>query len=265
MFVSDHPVLKHKLTLLRSKETSAPIFRQLLRELTFYLGYEITSSLGTTSKDFETPVGSGVGHELKERVALIPVMRAGLGMVEPMLELVPPAKVHHIGMYREKKTLCCVLYYNRLPVVVDADVAIVLEPLIATGNTLDATLIILKQWGVKKIAVMSILATDSGLAALQASHPDVSIHVGGVDSELTARGVIMPGLGDVGDRLWGTWKEKPHGAAHITDETTNVTVAGGVLIDPPTPLIASAPPSEDEAEAPAKPSPKKKQRKRGRK
>lgn len=230
VYISDHPVLKHKLTHLRSKETSTPVFRQLMRELTFYLGYEITRNLSTTTIPVETPLGKGEGHHLSSRVAIIPVMRAGLGMVDPMLELLPTAQVHHIGIYREAKTLCCVLYYNRLPAKCDSDVAIVLEPLIATGNTLDATLVILKQWGVKHIKVMSVVATHVGLAKLQEAHPDVEVHVGTIDSELNAKGYIIPGVGDVGDRLWGTVQEKPHAAASIVEGASNVAVTAGVLV-----------------------------------
>ena len=202
--VSNHPVLLHKLTLLRKKETSSKEFRQLMHELTFYLGYETTADLNAKAIDYESPVGSGSGATVADRVCLVPILRAGLGMVDAMLEVVPYAKVHHIGMYREKTSLVPILYYNRLPAEVDSDIAIVLEPMIATAGTINACLTMLKQWGVKRIKVLSIIASKPGLAALHKAHPDVQVHVAAVDNELNEDSYIVPGLGDVGDRLWGT-------------------------------------------------------------
>mmetsp|Transcript_115287 Transcript_115287/g.320616 ORF Transcript_115287/g.320616 Transcript_115287/m.320616 type:complete len:260 (-) Transcript_115287:41-820(-) len=207
--VSNHPVMQHKLSILRNKATKPNQFRRLLRELTVHLGYETTADLTVHDVPIETPVASGTGGELTERVALVPILRAGLGMSDTMQDLLPTAHVHHIGMYRDASSLVPVLYYNRLPAEVDCDLAIVLEPMIATAGTINACLSILKDWGVKRIKVLSIIAAASGLAALHKAHPDVDVYVAAVDDALTEAGYIMPGLGDVGDRLFKTPHDKP--------------------------------------------------------
>lgn len=220
--VSNHPVLLHKLTKLRSKHTSSKDFRQLMHELTFYLGYETTADLNARPIEFESPIATGNGAVVADRVCLVPILRAGLGMVDAMLEVVPYAKVHHIGMYREKNSLVPILYYNRLPAEVDSDIAIVLEPMIATAGTINACVTMLKQWGVKRIKVLSIIASKQGLSALHKAHPDVEVHVAAVDDALDEDSYIVPGLGDVGDRLWGTLKE----SAPAGDASTPSTGAG---------------------------------------
>lgn len=201
--VSTHPVLKHKITILRASSTKSPQFRQLLKELTFYLGYETTRQLNVVDKKVQTPLGSAVGHELSEKVALVPILRAGLGMCDAMLELLPMAFVHHIGMYRTGNLLP-VLYYNKLPAVPSCDRVIVLEPLIATAGSINACLNLLKDWGLSgdKITVMAVLASTTGLRKLIDAHPDINIVVGEVDEVLTDSGMVMPGVGDVGDRMY---------------------------------------------------------------
>mmetsp|Transcript_10628 Transcript_10628/g.25426 ORF Transcript_10628/g.25426 Transcript_10628/m.25426 type:complete len:261 (-) Transcript_10628:91-873(-) len=207
--ISTHPVLKHKMTLLRSKDTHPTQFRQLLREVTFYLGYEATRDLEVRDVDVTTPVATGKGKHLDTRVALVPVLRAGLGMCDAMQDLLPTAHTHHIGIYREDSSLVPILYYNRLPSEVDCDTAIILEPMIATAGTIHATVRILKDWGATNIKVLSLVAARSGLEKLVAAHPDVTVFVGEVDEKLTEAGYVIPGLGDVGDRLFGTPHEKP--------------------------------------------------------
>jgi uracil phosphoribosyltransferase len=202
MHTSAHPVLQAKLLQLRNKKSQRQTFRTLLREITYMLGYEATATLATEKAACTTPVGAATGVALSERVALVPVMRAGMGMVDPMLELIPDACVHHIGMYRNHESLKPVLYYNRLPEVCNCDVAIVLEPMVATAGTLRATIDILKEWGAPKIMVISVIGARSGLEALRSFHPDITAHIGAIDDELTEAGYIVPGLGDVGDRLY---------------------------------------------------------------
>eukprot|EP00580_Thalassiosira_gravida_P001088 CAMPEP_0201606928 /NCGR_PEP_ID=MMETSP0492-20130828/6226_1 /ASSEMBLY_ACC=CAM_ASM_000837 /TAXON_ID=420259 /ORGANISM="Thalassiosira gravida, Strain GMp14c1" /LENGTH=278 /DNA_ID=CAMNT_0048071445 /DNA_START=207 /DNA_END=1043 /DNA_ORIENTATION=- len=219
--VSKHPVLSHKLSILRSSSTSPSSFRSVLREITFHLGYEATSSLSTREIPITVPSVSNrtsnntcttaedqhieaMGHKIAERIALIPILRSGLGMVDSMLELVDNATVHHIGMYRTK-ALMPVQYYNRLPRKCDVDVAYVLDPLIATSATIISVVGILKKWGVSQIHVLSVIASKKGLSELLRHHPDVRITIGHIDEELNAEtGDVMPGLGDAGDRLFGT-------------------------------------------------------------
>mmetsp|Transcript_16259 Transcript_16259/g.35177 ORF Transcript_16259/g.35177 Transcript_16259/m.35177 type:complete len:292 (+) Transcript_16259:157-1032(+) len=220
--VSKHPVLSHKLSILRSSSTSPSSFRSVLREITFHLGYEATSTLSTRDIPITVPSASNktsnnasittaedqhieaMGHKIAERIALIPILRSGLGMVDSMLELVDNATVHHIGMYRTK-ALMPVQYYNRLPKKCDVDVAYVLDPLIATSATIISVVGILKKWGVSQIHVLSVIASKKGLSELLRHHPDVRITIGHIDEELNAEtGDVMPGLGDAGDRLFGT-------------------------------------------------------------
>jgi len=206
--VSKHPVLAHKLSVLRSSSTSPSSFRSVLRQITFHLGYEATSSLLTRDVPITVPAKDdahvdATGQKLSQKVALIPILRSGLGMVDGMLELVESATVHHIGMYRTK-TLMPVQYYNRLPKKCDVSVAYVLDPLIATSNTVVSVCGILKKWGVSEIHVIAVIASKKGLSELLNYHPDVQITVGHIDEKLNAEGDIVPGLGDAGDRLFGT-------------------------------------------------------------
>lgn len=206
MHVSNHPVLRHKISILRSSSTNSNDFRLTLREITYYLGYEATSLLSIKNKQISVPLKNDhldcMGNTLVERVALVPIMRSGLGMVESMLELLPNAGVYHIGMYKQNQTT--VQYYNRLPRVCNADVAYVLDPLLASGNSMNSLVSILKKWGVPKIHIVTVIASKEGLSTITKNHNDINITVGEIDDELTEKGSILPGLGDSGDRLYGT-------------------------------------------------------------
>ncbi|OQS06806.1 uracil phosphoribosyltransferase [Thraustotheca clavata] len=204
IIVATHPVLAHKLTKLRDSKTDANLFRHLLREITFYLGYEATHDLAVIPKNITTPLGPHQGAELATSVALVPILRAGLGMVEPMLDLLPNAVVHHIGMYRNKNSLLPVQYYNKLPKDCNIDTAIVLEPMIATAGTIIATVAILHVWGVSKVKIISTIASKSGLKELFEQHPNVEVIVAAIDENLSEEGYIVPGLGDAGDRQFAT-------------------------------------------------------------
>lgn len=222
--VSNHPVLLHKLSLMRSKEQPPREFRRLLREITFYVGYEATNNLLVQDSPVETPVATCSGFKIAETMAIVPILRAGLGMVEPMLELIPNAAVHHIGMYRQKESRRPVQYYNRLPNQDTPDVTFVLDPMIATGCTVIATVGILKNWGTKKIIVVAALASRAGIDAFHAAHPDVPVHVAAVDDVLTDGGLISPGLGDAGDRQFLTPHLDDHEMAPGTGRKRSLSV-----------------------------------------
>ena len=206
VFVAKHPILQAKLTVLRKNTTDAKVFRDVLREITFYLGYEATRDIETREVKIDTPVQKdATGHKLKTKVSLIPVLRSGLGMVEPMTQLIPYAQVFHLGLYHHKHSLVPVLYYERFPRECAADVSIVLEPMIATSKTLNATINIIKQkYGCKKIKVICVVASKHGLDELEKSHPDVDIHCCAIDDKLNDDGFVVPGLGDIGDRQFRT-------------------------------------------------------------
>jgi len=208
VFISTHPVLAHKISLLRSSSSSPSTFRCVLREITFHLGYEATKTLATKSVQLTVPLGHEhmecSGLALAEKIALIPILRSGLGMSDAMLELLPNSGVHHIGMYRGKG-LVPIQYYNRLPKQCVYDVAYILDPVISTSNTVSSVVGILTQWGVQKIHVISVLASKSGLDSLVSKYPHIQITLGAVDDELTKDGLIYPGVGDTGDRLFGTF------------------------------------------------------------
>lgn len=204
VFVSNHALIRHKLTKLRDKHTEPKKFRELIREISILLAYEATQDLALTPATVETPMGQAEGHFLAEKVGLIPVLRAGLGMVEGIWEMMPAAEVWHIGLYRDERTLHPVSYYNRLPVDPTVQVCLVLDPMLATGGTAVATVDILKKWGARRIKYIGIIAAPEGLERLNGAHPDVPIHVAAIDSHLNEIGYIVPGLGDAGDRQFGT-------------------------------------------------------------
>lgn len=204
LFPSPHPLVAHKLTKLRDVATQPKKFRELVREIAALLTYEATADLPTTSRTAQTPMGTANGVEVSEKIGLIPILRAGLGMVEGVWELIPNAEVWHIGLYRDERTLKPVEYYNKLPVAPTVDLCLVLDPMLATGGSAVATIDILKRWGAKKIKFVGILAAPEGIATLHEHHPDVAIHVAAVDSHLNEIGYIVPGLGDAGDRQFGT-------------------------------------------------------------
>ena len=204
VYESNHPLVKHKLTLMRDTRTEPKKFRELIRELAMLLCYEATTDLRVQEKTVATPMGTAAGSELRDNVGLVPILRAGLGMVDGIWEMMPGAEVWHIGLYRDEKTLKPVSYYNRLPTAPTVRVCLVLDPMLATGGSAVATVDILKKWGAERIKFVGILAAPEGIAALQEAHPDVDIHVAQIDSHLNDIGFIVPGLGDAGDRQFGT-------------------------------------------------------------
>lgn len=204
VYVSEHPLTRHKLTMLRDKKTDHRQFRELVREIAILLGYEATRDLHLKSATVETPLAETEGAYLREEIGLVPVLRAGLGMVEGIWEMMPGAQVWHIGLYRDEKTLRPVQYYNKLPVAPTVQVCLVLDPMLATGGSAAATVDLLKGWGVTRIKYVGLIASPEGIAYLGDKHPDVPIHIGAIDDHLNDVGFIMPGLGDAGDRQFGT-------------------------------------------------------------
>lgn len=204
LHISRHPLVAHKLSILRDVSTEPKKFRELVRELTWLLGYEAMADLAPRAKQVETPLEVTDGAELEPRVGLVPVLRAGLGMVDAMLELVPTAEVWHIGLYRDERTLKPVEYYNKLPDAATVQICLILDPMLATGGSAAATVDILKAWGAVRIKQVSLIAAPEGVATLSGAHPDVDIHVAAIDRALNERGYIVPGLGDAGDRMYGT-------------------------------------------------------------
>jgi len=204
VYESKHPLVSHKLALMRSVETGPKKFRELVREISILLAHEATADLATQPIQVTTPMGEMEGQELKEKIGLIPILRAGIGMVEGIWEMMPSAEVWHIGLYRDEETLQPVHYYNKLPVDPTVQVCLVLDPMLATGGSAAATLDILKKWGVQRIKYIGLIAAPEGIAHIQEHHPDVPIFIGAIDSHLNDVGYIVPGLGDAGDRLFGT-------------------------------------------------------------
>lgn len=204
VFVSDHPLIAHKLSILRDVNTEPQKFRELVREIAGLLCYEVTADLLTEPTSTQTPLALAPGRSLKERIGLIPILRAGLGMVEGIWGLMPSAEVWHIGIYRDEKTLRPVQYYNKLPTDPTVSVCLILDPMLATGGSATATIDVLKKWGVKKIKFVGLIGAPEGIATVHASHPEVPIHLAAVDERLNEVGYILPGLGDAGDRQFGT-------------------------------------------------------------
>jgi uracil phosphoribosyltransferase len=204
VYASKHPLIAHKLSRLRDKNTEPKKFRELVREIAGLLAYEATADLQTRQIEVETPLEKMTAQELQEKIGLIPILRAGLGMVEGIWELMPSAEVWHIGLYRDEHTLQPVEYYNKLPVDPRVSVCLILDPMLATGGSATATADILKRWGVKKIKYVGLIAAPEGIQAMQTAHPDIDIFTACIDDHLNERGYIVPGLGDAGDRQFGT-------------------------------------------------------------
>ncbi len=204
VFPSKHPLVMHKLTKLRDRRTEPKKFRELIREIAALLTYEATSDLLITPTQIETPLESIEGVSLQHKIGLIPILRAGLGMTEGVWELMPSAEVWHIGLFRDEETLKPVEYYNKLPIEPTVSVCLILDPMLATGGSAIATVDILKEWGVEKIKFIGVIASPEGISALHNKHPDVHIHLAAIDRELNEHGYILPGLGDAGDRQFGT-------------------------------------------------------------
>ncbi len=204
IYASSHPLVAHKLTRLRDKTTKPKKFRELIREISALLAYEATADLETATKSVETPLENAVGLELTQTIGLVPILRSGLGMVEGIWGLMPTAEVWHIGLYRDEQTLQPVQYYNKLPLEPTVSICLVLDPMLATGGSAVATVDILKEWGVQRIKFVGILAAPEGVEVMQRAHPDVPLHLAVIDKKLNQHGYIVPGLGDAGDRQFGT-------------------------------------------------------------
>ena len=205
VFVMDHPLIQHKIGIIRREETGAKDFRTLVSEIAMLMCYEATRDLKLTDIEIQTPVCKTTVKELKgKKLAVVPILRAGLGMVDGMLAMIPAAKVGHIGLYRDPETLEPVEYYCKLPEVCANREVFVVDPMLATGGSSAAAIRMLKEKGVKNIRFMCIIAAPEGVKRMQEEHPDVDIYIGALDDHLNDHGYIVPGLGDAGDRIFGT-------------------------------------------------------------
>lgn len=216
--VSEHPLIKHKLTILRNLDTSPHDFRRLLKEITFYLGYEATRTIQLTTQVVSTSNGDCTGYKVCDKVAVIPILRAGLVMVDAMLDLIPKAAVHHIGMYKTKTSSLPVMYYNRLPKKTACDVAFICDVCIGTAATMSAVVSVVKRWGAKRIVVLAAIGSESGVKSLMDQHTDIQVVVGAIDPGLSEDGIIIPGIGDAGDRLYGTPLDEMAATALANDQ-----------------------------------------------
>jgi len=204
LHVSRHPGVLHKLAILRDETTEPKKFREVVRELAWLLGYEALADVRTRPLTVRTPLEETEAHQLADRIGLVPILRAGLGMVDAMLELMPTAQVWHLGLFRDERTLRPVEYYNRLPDSATVDLCLILDPMLATGGSATAAIEVLKRWGAARIKLINLIAAPEGVHAVLAAHPDVAIYCAALDRQLNERGYILPGLGDAGDRQFGT-------------------------------------------------------------
>lgn len=204
VFEVQHPLIACHLTRLRDKTTPPPEFRQLVNRLASLLAYEATKDLRTEPVSVQTPLTRADGHKLKQRIGLIPILRAGLAMVDPVIELIPSAEVWHLGLYRDEETAKPVKYYSKLPPEKPVDVALILDPMLATGGSVVAALTTLREWGVPHVKLLSLIAAEEGVKLVESSFPDSQIYVCHIDPDLNDRKFIVPGLGDAGDRLFNT-------------------------------------------------------------
>lgn len=202
--VSSHPLVLTRLAELRHRDTPPPVFRRLVRELSMLLFFEAAAQLRTQTITVPTPLTDCQAHRLTERLGLVPVLRAGLGMAEAILDLVPEAEVWHLGLYRDHATCEPVTYYNKLPASPAIDLAVVLDPMLATGGSAIASLDILKRWGVKQRWFVGLIAAPEGVKRLRDAHPDVPLYLAALDAHLNYQNYIVPGLGDAGDRQFAT-------------------------------------------------------------
>ena len=201
----DHPMIQHKLSIMREKETGSKDFRELLKEISLLMCYELTRDLPLTDYEIQTPIRKMTAKKVSGRkLAIVPILRAGLGMVDGLLTLVPVAKVGHIGLYRDEQTHLPVVYYCKLPEDINQRLVIVTDPMLATGGSACDALAMLKEIGCSNIRLMCLVAAPEGIAKVQKEHPDVDIFVASVDEELNGDAYIVPGLGDAGDRIFGT-------------------------------------------------------------
>ena len=203
--IMDHPLIQHKIGIIRRKDTSSKEFRELISEIAMFMAYDATRDLKMEDVEIETPITRTTVKKLEgKKLAVVPILRAGLGMVEGMLAMVPAAKVGHIGLYRDPKTLKPVEYYCKLPSDCGEREVFVTDPMLATGGSAIAAITMLKEKGVKNIRLLCIIAAPEGVKALSEAHPDVDIYIGALDECLNDHGYIVPGLGDAGDRIFGT-------------------------------------------------------------
>ncbi|MEA2609487.1 MAG: uracil phosphoribosyltransferase [Chloroflexota bacterium] len=207
LHVSQHPAVLHKLAILRDENTEPKKFREVVRELSWLLGYEALADVGVRPLEIRTPMEPMTAHQLGVRIGLVPILRAGLGMVDAMLELMPTAQVWHLGFFRDERTLRPVEYYNKLPDSATVDLCLILDPMLATGGSATAAIEVLKKWGAVRIKLVNLIAAPEGVEAVSSAHPDVAIHCAALDRGLNDRGYIQPGLGDAGDRQFGTGRE----------------------------------------------------------
>jgi uracil phosphoribosyltransferase len=204
LHVSTHPAVLHKLAILRSTSTEPKKFREVVRELSWLLGHEALADVQVRRIQIDTPLETTDAHQLADRIGLVPILRAGLGMVDAMLELMPTAEVWHLGLFRDERTLRPVEYYNKLPDSATVDLCLILDPMLATGGSASAAIDVLKRWGASRIKLINLIAAPEGVEAVTTAHPDVQIYCAALDRGLNDKGYIMPGLGDAGDRQFGT-------------------------------------------------------------
>jgi len=204
VFVLDHPLVSHHLSVLRDRATRPSEFRACVARLAMLIGVHATEDIPLREVAIETPVTATTGHQLDARIGIVPVLRAGLGMVDPMLELIPDASVWHLGLYRNEETAEPIGYYDKLPPEKTVDIAFILDPMLATGGSIDLVIRRLKKWGVSDIRVLSILGAQPGIDRTTRDFPDVKIFLAAIDPELNERKFIVPGLGDAGDRIFDT-------------------------------------------------------------
>ena len=204
LHVSRHPAILHKLAILRDEATEPKKFREVVRELSWLLGYEALADARVRPLTIQTPLEEMEAAELADRIGLVPILRAGLGMVDAMLELMPTAQVWHLGLFRDERTLRPVEYYNKLPDSATVDLCLILDPMLATGGSATAAIEVLKKWGAERIKLVNLIAAPEGVDAVTSAHPDVEIYCAALDRQLNDKGYIQPGLGDAGDRQFGT-------------------------------------------------------------
>ena len=204
VYVMNHPLIVHKLSIMRDKNTCVKDFRECAHEVALLLGYEATKEMELESYEIETPIAKTMGKRIKRQTALVPILRAGLGMVDALMDIIPAAKIGHIGLYRNEETHEPVEYYCKLPTDIEEREVLVLDPMLATGGSAVAAIDFIKKRGAKKIKFVCIIAAPEGIETLKTAHPDVDIFCGAVDEKLNENCYIVPGLGDAGDRLFGT-------------------------------------------------------------
>ncbi|HHT55237.1 MAG TPA: uracil phosphoribosyltransferase [Acholeplasma sp.] len=204
LHILKHPLIDHKLTIIRNKETKTKEFRETVSEIAALLTYEITRNLSLKEKEIETPVSKTLGFELKDEVVIVPILRAGLGMVDGIHNLIPSAKIGHIGLYRDEETLEAKEYYAKFPLEIENSIVLLIDPMLATGNSTIKAIEILKEKKAKEIIFVGLVGSPEGVEKLQKAYPETKIYLAALDEKLNENGYIVPGLGDAGDRLFGT-------------------------------------------------------------